>query len=518
MRGVYLFGARASRRSHRFLSLAVWAFCLLSGRSGFPVWKLALVLYAGGVAVGIFAAFSWWAYDDPFITFRYADNLRSGWGFVYNPGQRVLSTTTPLYTLVLTGLGFLWSDLPRVSNLLGAVSLALGGVALFLLGRRWGDALAGLAAMLLFPLFPLVVQTLGSEMPFYITLVLWALVFQAQGWSGPAMVLAGLATLTRPDGMLAALVLAGWMALERRRLPWLPLLLFGLVTVPFYAGLWLYFGSPFPVTLMVKQHQAQMAITERFAPGFIGLLRAYVQQHPPFLLSGGFVVLGLFRFFASGGRWAPLLAWSCLYFAGYAALGVPRYFWYYAPLAPTLSVLVGCGLAWAAGVWPERIVRRGIVGLVLVGLTLWPQIGGLISLYYNPDPRIQIYRQAGLWLNRWTPEASVVGALEVGIIGYYARRPVVDFAGLTQPEVAHQMHPEASYQDLALWAIDRYRPAYVVIDPGTLPAVAEALVRFGCVSVREFVDDRYRGRLVIYRCNGGSWGERDTLLIRCCLS
>ena len=36
--------------------------------------------------------------DNSFITFRYARNLLSGEGFVYNPGQRVMGTTTPLYT------------------------------------------------------------------------------------------------------------------------------------------------------------------------------------------------------------------------------------------------------------------------------------------------------------------------------------------------------------------------------------------------------------------------------------
>src|SRR5258708_17172329 len=45
--------------------------------------------------------------DDAFITFRYARNLLSGNGFVFNPGQHVLGTTTPLYTLLLAVLAAL---------------------------------------------------------------------------------------------------------------------------------------------------------------------------------------------------------------------------------------------------------------------------------------------------------------------------------------------------------------------------------------------------------------------------
>jgi hypothetical protein len=36
--------------------------------------------------------------DDAFITFRYARNIVHGVGFIYNAGERVLGTTTPLYT------------------------------------------------------------------------------------------------------------------------------------------------------------------------------------------------------------------------------------------------------------------------------------------------------------------------------------------------------------------------------------------------------------------------------------
>ncbi len=33
--------------------------------------------------------------DDAYTTFRYARNLVNGLGFVYNPGEHVLGTTTP---------------------------------------------------------------------------------------------------------------------------------------------------------------------------------------------------------------------------------------------------------------------------------------------------------------------------------------------------------------------------------------------------------------------------------------
>ncbi|MFQ5921958.1 MAG: hypothetical protein ACE5M4_03875, partial [Anaerolineales bacterium] len=43
--------------------------------------------------------------DDAYITFRYARNLLDGHGLVYNPGEAVLGTTTPLFALLLSALG-----------------------------------------------------------------------------------------------------------------------------------------------------------------------------------------------------------------------------------------------------------------------------------------------------------------------------------------------------------------------------------------------------------------------------
>ena len=61
--------------------------------------------YAAALALRI-TLFSKTGYtaDDALIIFRYAENLAAGNGFVYNPGEHVLGTTTPLYTLLLAAL------------------------------------------------------------------------------------------------------------------------------------------------------------------------------------------------------------------------------------------------------------------------------------------------------------------------------------------------------------------------------------------------------------------------------
>src|SRR3990172_1790259 len=121
--------------------------------------------YLAGLAAVLFGLFRAWGYDDPFITYRYARNLLDGAGFVYNPGVRVLSTTTPLFTLLLALLGLGWPNLPQLAVLLGALSAAAGGLCLWGLARAAGAPRAGWAGLLLFPLFPPVARAPGSRAP-----------------------------------------------------------------------------------------------------------------------------------------------------------------------------------------------------------------------------------------------------------------------------------------------------------------------------------------------------------------
>jgi hypothetical protein len=465
------------------------------------------IVYIGLVTGVTFAIFSDWAHDDPFITFRYVDNVRAGLGFVYNPGERVLSTTTPLYTLVLAGLGYIWPDLPYLSNLISALSLAIGGWFLYLLGQGWGEAFAGVVAATLFPFFPLMIRTWGAETCFYIMLILGAFVLHTVEKPCWAMVLAALATLTRADGILVAVVLTVDSLFAHRRISLQPLFVFGLVCAPWYLFSWFYFGSTFPVTLAAKQQQGQMAISESFAQGFLRLLGNYA--HGLYWLHGILILFGIGYAFFRARRWFLLFAWGVLYFISYTLLGVTRYYWYYAPLIPVLLVAAGLGVAAIRHMLPSLADRRWGMGflVVLLLLLLWVQGRGMWSLYHHPDQRARIYTAVGLWLAENSPPNATVGLLEVGIIGYYAGRHIIDFAGLIQPDVAQQLSHETTYQDAAIWAIDTYRPDYLALNPQWFPLIMNQYVAQNCEEVQSFAGGTYgyKGEMVIYECH---WTEQ----------
>src|SRR5215211_293852 len=86
------------------VALGLTAGVLLRGRRA--DWPVIALL--GGAAFVFALAFDGFLPDDSYITYRYAHNLLTGRGFVYNPGEHVLSTTTPLYALILALFGTVW--------------------------------------------------------------------------------------------------------------------------------------------------------------------------------------------------------------------------------------------------------------------------------------------------------------------------------------------------------------------------------------------------------------------------
>ena len=465
-----------------------------------------VLLYVSLVTASLYLAYSHWAYDDPFITYRYAQNLASGNGFVYNPGERVLSTTTPLFTLLLAALVPFWGDLPHLANLISALSMAIGGLFLWDLAHTWKTPWVGWVGLLLYPFFPLVVTTFGSETPLYLALCLGAFAFYARRRYNLAAGLAAIAVLARPDGILVPILLAVdyWIRV-RRPIPWTAIWIFLGLLVPWFLFAWIYFGSPLPVTLAAKQHQGAMAISQRFAPGLLTVLSPYL-KHWYFWVEIVLAWLGVIWMFWRARIWLLFLSWTALYFLGYTVLGVSRYFWYYAPLVPGFLAAAGLGISAIFDVWTNhrpssaRILRWACLGAIVIlaigqGVHLW-------RMRSVSNPRLMAYMAVGEWLQENTPLSARVGTLEVGAIGYYAQRPIIDFAGLIQPEVAAHIDRETTYADSALWAVERYHPEYLVLHAGVFPELEQGYAAQKCRIVKEIsgASFGYNQNLTIYDC------------------
>jgi hypothetical protein len=465
------------------------------------------------VAVGLLAAIALvlgialhpLAVDDAFITYRYAHNLAAGNGFTYNLGRPVLSTTAPLWALILAAGALVWPDIPSLANSLSAFALGTGAALFCLLGRRERAPWAGALAALFLVACPLLWLSLGLETAAFLALALGALLAYRSGRLYLAAVLLALATLTRADGLVLAAVLAADYALYflyawrgPQSAPSVPdcgprqadsvaqalraAALYLAVMLPLLAWLTWQFGSPLPATLVAKRAQPELGITGFYAhttylQALSILARARLGQTPFYLLLIPAVVVGLVVMWKRA-RWVCLLvAWGAVHLLGYMLLGVTPYYWYYAPLVPGLVGAAALGivqsLRWLSS---KRIGRLGTwgLGVAWVGLLLlalvrsdWAMVRAFDGPVPPPDdpvskvlPEAKVfpYRLAGHWLRANTPPDALVGVTEVGVMGYYAERPMLDFLGLLEPDVA-----EALARGDLTWALLRYQPDYLAL-------------------------------------------------------
>jgi len=459
--------------------------------------------------------------DDAYITFRYARNLIEGHGFVYNPGERVLGTTTPLYTLLMAGLALTSGsrDFPSLALAVNALAGAASVGLLYGLGRRvaghWAPATA---AALLWAAAPYSVTFAvgGMETDLTIALLLAASYAHVTGHSRAMAIFSALALLARPDtaillGLLwLDLVLARFFggvypersrgAQGKLRVPWQE----GLITLALLAP-WLifgtlYFGSPLTISVAAK------SITYRLPPG-AALVRLIQHYSTPFFEDAflgsywrliGFAVylllcgLGGLRVVRRDRRAWPLLAYPYAYLIVFAVANPLLFRWYLSPPLPFYFLFIVAGI-WALISDVEKLViqpptsnfqlptsnlqypisnlRHPVSSSLFALLTIAAFICTLNAWALHPDhgpdrpaPEMAwfklelLYAQAADAVRSQAAPGDTLCAGDIGVLGYRTGLRILDTVGLVTPESTR--HYPA---DPAIYVINYAIPADLVL-------------------------------------------------------
>jgi len=287
-----------------------------------------LVVTAIAVVVGI-AIFPLML-DDAYITYTSARNFARSGLLIHSMASPHLTTTAPLYGILL-GVGHRFGfDIPMLSRILSVGSIWGTAVLLYLLCRRRGQPWAGVVAALLAVSSPLLWLSIGLETTFSVMLICAMFFLYDRESYLAAAAAAALATMTRPDSVVAVGVLVVYhLCVARRSLPWRPVVVYFALLLPVAAYLTASFGSPIPVTLQAKQAQWQLGITgffvgTTFVEGLVIMLRGWLSQSAIYALAFPLVVLGALALPRQ--RWAwGIVAWSVLHMLGYTVLRVVPY-------------------------------------------------------------------------------------------------------------------------------------------------------------------------------------------------
>jgi hypothetical protein len=437
--------------------------------------------------------------DDTYIHLVFAKHFRDGLGLVFNPGQPVFGTTSPLWSLGLGVLGKSGIDLLLLARGLSMLFGAAAIVAFAMFLRRFLESwvseqgygagrgeLAWAMGTLAFAGDVWLVRWSATGMETALAVFLVTAGFAAyvmlRPWGNRVLLPAAwwsLASLARPEAavLLVLLVLRVVISgsprhVKLERLGWV------LLPIVLVQGAWLayacsLYGTVVPATLAAK------------AAGGLGphvFLDLIVRQGRAIIAARGIELLVLVafapalvtRFWVRRADHFVPLGWLLGLPLLYALRGVPAISRYLVPLLPLIVAYAWGTLAWLAAGY-RRNPALAVAGLALAGVL--SLANSLYTYTRFVVPQADAFsqdvggslRELGEWCNVHTPAGTEIAMPDIGAFGYFADRPVIDLAGLVTPAITPLL-ARYGYDDLVvnLRFAEVVRPPYM-IDRADMP-------------------------------------------------
>lgn len=450
--------------------------------------RIYLIFAIAFIAIGIYLLVSMitvgfgFPLDDAWIHQTYARNLaRLGeWSFL--PGTPSGGSTSPFWSLLLS-IGYLfWHRAFGWAFVLGGICLAITG----LVGEKVFRA-AFPEAQLKYPIFGIYLvfewhlvwaATSGMEtilLAALIAVFCWKILNIQKNWYMLGG-LAGLAVWIRPD----AITLLGPALFSAVLIPVLfrdrlmnTLKVFGVFLacfLPYLVFNLAVSGSLWPNTFYAKQAEYRILLE---APLPLRFLR--LASLP--LVGGGVLLLPGAIYYAWSSlrkrHWAGLSL--VIWWLGYTllfALRLPLSYQHGRYLIPAMLVFFVIGwLGYYSLLGNFRMKSKG--GYILRSswsLALWLVLllfyGIGADVYANDVGIIQTEMvKTANWIHENTPEDAIVAAHDIGALGYYGQRELVDLAGLISPEVIPFIRDEKQLGSY----LDGKEVDYLVTFPGWYP-------------------------------------------------
>jgi len=421
--------------------------------------------------------------DDAWIHQTYARNLAASGQWAFVPGEPSGGSTSPLWTVALAVGHKLGLD-PRVwAYSFGAAALAASAAAAASWFRRRTGAPNNwlLVVGLTFVLEWHLVWSAASGMEVILLVALAVavmLVSELPTWRpGAVGLLIGLGAWIRPDAITLGIVplialLAAPERSARDRLsgaarllggvavPLIPYLLFNLQTA----------GTLWPSTFYAKQAEYAVLRDQPIAWRFLWVGGGPFIG-PGILLLPGIAVAGVIA--VRRRRWASLspILWALLYLGIFAARLPVTYQHgrYQIPLLPVVVVLGWEGIYLAtmqARRSPARILVRAWAAAVVAATIAFVVLGA--QAYARDVAVIESEMvDAARWISAYTEADDLIAAHDIGALGYFGGRRVLDLAGLADADVIPILRNEPALADL----LDQRGADYLMTFPSWYPAL-----------------------------------------------
>jgi len=403
--------------------------------------------------------------DDALIYQRYVQNFLDGYGLVYNHGELFNALTSPLFTYLSIVISFIVGNTQQATIILATASTILTTYLFIRILSRYENVYFVLFGALFMALFPYTYLVYGMETPLFILLITTCIFLfeeKKEFWLGIAC---ALLLITRSEGVFLILALAIEHFRQKRPFPkFSHFVIPVLIIVATYSFNKLYYGSFLAETGAAKFYQGQSGLWGTW-PAF-----QYISYQFTWFFSNNTLLLYSLLILSVSGmislRLKPInvitVSFLVFYTLFYVLLNIPNYHWYYAPYYIFGFFYSGIGLAWwTRNLWSAQDITFKMMGAAAIAIFI-PLV--LYQAYHATSNKIDIggiakpYWTIGNWLRENTPKDTKIALIEIGTVGWYSERYIIDILGLVNPLNAKFI----GEKKFSAW-LQHYAPNYILI-------------------------------------------------------
>ncbi len=454
-------------------------------------------------------------FDDTYIHARFAENLFHGNGFSFNPGHVVSADTSPLWVLMIAAGGFITSHFDLITIILSAIAWLLLAPGVYRIARYvfvWEKSFSIMAAisMLLAPRI-LAMALSGMETTFAMLLAIIAVTIHYRSREireiriREAIVL-GLGMAVRPEFYLLGLIcLCDWLYLIAKKQVKIKEIFSFILPLAFFACL--VFSIPYNEGGSLLYHSSLVqGAGFRFPPDIYYIGRAVFIIFENFWWLFLFAVVAYFtsfripKFKASN---AVLILFMILLpiVQGFVAPQYRHFGRYFFLIFP--FVILSLAAIVRDNMRSGKNERKRIIGVALIAIVFsMPLAIKWTSIYAESVRNINDQHLAVTeWVQKNTTDKDKIAAHDVGALGYFTNRNIIDLTGLVSPEFfplqADQslVWKEARRQGANIFIIyQRLNPTFYQYAKDSLELIEDYRVRTPFISSADTVMSLFRAK------------------------
>lgn len=406
-------------------------------------------------------------FDDVYIHCRYAENLLAGNGYSFNPPHQVTADTSPLWVLLIAAGGLFTSHLEIVAIILSSLAWLLIAPGVYRIAKyvfefeeRWAIATG---VLILLNARLLAMAPSGMETTLAALLTLMAIEMHLRSRTQQKIrfreaIVLGLAVGVRPElYLLAALSVIDWtIMLFRKQVSYKGIVGFDLILAVFFLAV---LSLPYTIEGKLLYHSSIVQGAQvRTEPDFFYMFRSFA------ILLESYWYFALLFFINSYKLWLP--KWRARYavplllivllpvIQGFISPQYRHFGRYIFPLLPIVALAVGAflrrtlrsELEYTSDALEKNIRLHGwrifpadgqfaiciVIGLIIlfIGVYRW-------TLYYAEGSSNINDQQLAIasWVNTNTTSSDIIAADDVGALGFFAKKTIIDLTGLVTPEL-----------------------------------------------------------------------------------